>query len=190
MAGMTLFDWFIVIVIRSVDNHGSSAGLVLEVVSLAALVLGLWLAFWNYGVLAAPLSRVIHSVGVADVLAFLLIALGVMLIIGLIGRAISKVARTAGLGGLDSLLGADFWSDSRLFSGGRCYHSNCRLYAPEDMAERIEAGTLFSVCSQPVRSRCAGRIAPEDSRGSGNHQARPRLDSIPLASSPSHTLEH
>ena len=40
--------------------------------------------------------------------AFLLIALGVMLVIGLIGRAISKVARTAGLGGLDSLLGAIF----------------------------------------------------------------------------------
>jgi membrane protein required for colicin V production len=105
---MTLFDWFIIVVIALSTLMAAAQGLVLEVVSLAALVLGLWLAFWNYGVLAAPLSHVIHSVGIADVLAFLLIALGVMLIVGLIGRAISKVARTAGLGGLDSLLGAVF----------------------------------------------------------------------------------
>lgn len=105
---MTLFDWFIVVVILLSTIMAAAQGLLLEIVSLAALVLGLWLAFWNYGVLAAPLSRVIHSVGVADVLAFLLIALGVMLVIGLIGRAISKVAHKAGLGGLDSLLGAIF----------------------------------------------------------------------------------
>lgn len=105
---MTFFDWFIVVVILLSTIMAAAQGLVLEVVSLAALVLGLWLAFWNYDVLAAPISHVIHSAGVADVLAFLLIALGVMLIVGLIGRAISKVAHTAGLGGLDSLLGAIF----------------------------------------------------------------------------------
>ena len=105
---MTLFDWFIVVVIVLSAIMAASQGLVLEVVSLAALVLGLWLAFWNYGLLAAPLSHAIHSAGVADVVAFLLIALGVMLVVGLIGRAMSKVAHKAGLGGLDSLLGAIF----------------------------------------------------------------------------------
>jgi membrane protein required for colicin V production len=108
LAGMTLFDWFVVIIILLSTIMAAAQGLVLELVSLAALVLGLWLAFWNYHVLATPLSHVIHSEGIADVVAFLLIALGVMLVIGLIGRAISKVARTAGLGGLDSLLGAIF----------------------------------------------------------------------------------
>ena len=108
MAGMTLFDWFVVAIIVLSTIMAAAQGLVLELVSLAALVLGLWLAFWNYPVLATPLSHVIHSEGVANVVAFLLIALGVMLVIGLIGRAISKVAHTAGLGGLDSLLGAIF----------------------------------------------------------------------------------
>ncbi len=108
LAGMTLFDWFVVVIIVLSTIMAAAQGLVLELVSLAALVLGLWLAFWNYHVLATPLSHVIHSEGVADVVAFLLIALGVMLVIGLIGRAISKVAHTAGLGGLDSLLGAIF----------------------------------------------------------------------------------
>jgi membrane protein required for colicin V production len=108
LAGMTLFDWFIVAVIVLSTIMAAAQGLVLELVSLAALILGLWLAFWNYHLLATPLSHVIHSQGIADVVAFLLIALGVMLVIGLIGRAISKVIRTVGLGGLDSLLGAIF----------------------------------------------------------------------------------
>ena len=108
MAGMTLFDWFIIAVIVLSTIMAAAQGLVLELVSLAALVLGLWLAFWNYHLLATPLSHVIHSEGIADVVAFLLIALGVMLGIGLLGRAISKAIRTVGLGGLDSLLGAIF----------------------------------------------------------------------------------
>ncbi len=105
---MTIFDWFIVAVIVLSTIMAAAQGLLLEVISLVALVLGLWLAFWNYGVLAAPLAHVIRSIELADVLAFLLIALGVMLIIGLIGRAASKAAHTVGLGGLDSLLGAIF----------------------------------------------------------------------------------
>ncbi|MDR5728265.1 MAG: CvpA family protein [Terriglobia bacterium] len=105
---MTIFDWFIVAVILLSTIMAAAQGLLLEVISLVALVLGLWLAFWNYGVLAAPLAHVIRSIELADVLAFLLIALGVMLVIGLIGRAASKAARTVGLGGLDSLLGAIF----------------------------------------------------------------------------------
>ena len=98
--------------------------------------------------LATPLSHVIHSEGVADVVAFLLIALGVMLIIGLIGRAISKVAHTAGLGGLDSLLGAIFGVIRGCFPGGRCYHSNCCFRTPEKLAARIKAGAVLSVGGQ------------------------------------------
>ncbi len=105
---MTLFDWFIVAIILLSTILAAAQGLLLELVSLAALVLGVWLAFWNYSVLADPLAHVIHSQHVADALGFLLIALGVMLIIGLLGRAVSKVVHIVGLGGLDSLLGAIF----------------------------------------------------------------------------------
>ncbi len=108
MLGLQPFDWFILVVIFLSTLLAAAQGLLLEAISLLALVLGLWLAFWNYAVLAAPLGRLIHSQHIADVLAFLLIALGVMLVVGLIGRAISRVAHTAGLGSLDSLLGAIF----------------------------------------------------------------------------------
>lgn len=105
---MTLFDWFIIAILLLSTVLAVAQGFLLEIISLVALVFGLWLAFWNYGIVAAPLAHLIHSQEVADALGFLLIALGVMLIVGLVGRAISKVVHTIGLGGLDRLLGAIF----------------------------------------------------------------------------------
>jgi membrane protein required for colicin V production len=105
---MTIFDWFIVAIIVVSAIVAASQGFLLEVFSLAGLVIGLWLALWNYRVLAVPFARVIHSERICDALAFLLIAFGVMIILGLIGRLFSKLAHTAGLGGLDGLLGAIF----------------------------------------------------------------------------------
>lgn len=105
---MTIFDWFIIVVIAVSMIVAASQGFLLEIISLAGLIFGLLLAFWNYRILGAPLAHVIHSEQVADAIGFLLIALGVMVIIGLLGRLISRLARTAGLGGLDSLLGAIF----------------------------------------------------------------------------------
>ncbi len=105
---MTIFDWVILAIVVLSAIVAASQGFLLEVFSLAGLVLGLWLALWNYRVLAVPFARIIHSERICDALAFLLIALGVMILLGLVGRLISRLAHTAGLGGLDSLLGAIF----------------------------------------------------------------------------------
>lgn len=105
---MTPFDWIIIVVLVLSVIVAASQGFVLEIITLAGLGFGLWLAFWNYQVLAVPMARVIHSAAIADALGFLLIAFGVMIIFGLVGRLISRLVRTAGLGGLDSLLGALF----------------------------------------------------------------------------------
>src|SRR5665213_1453745 len=105
---MTIFDWAILAIILISAIVAAAQGFLLEIFSLAGLVLGLWLALWNYRVLAVPFARVIHSQRICDVLAFLLIALGVMILLGLIGRLISRLAHTVGLGGLDGLLGAIF----------------------------------------------------------------------------------
>ncbi len=105
---MTIFDCAIIAIIVLSAIVAASQGFLLEVISLGGLIFGLWLAFWNYRVLAVPFTRYIHSQHVADALAFLLIAFGIMIAVGLIGRAISRLAHTAGLGGLDSLLGAIF----------------------------------------------------------------------------------
>jgi membrane protein required for colicin V production len=105
---MTLFDWIAILIVVLSAIIAASQGFLLEVISLAGLILGLLLAFWNYRILAVPLARHIHSEHVADAVGFLLIALGIMILAGVIARVSSRVARKIGLGGLDSLLGAIF----------------------------------------------------------------------------------
>ena len=85
-----------------------SQGLLRELFALAGLVLGLVLASWNYARLAIPLGRWIHSPGIANALAFLMIAFGVMLVAGWIGSLLRKTVQLIGLGWLDSILGAVF----------------------------------------------------------------------------------
>ena len=83
-------------------------GLVRELFALAGLVIGLLLASRHYMVLAVPLSRWMHSPGMAEALAFLCIALGIMLVAGLIGSALSEAVQFIGLGWADGILGAGF----------------------------------------------------------------------------------
>ena len=105
---MTPFDWIIVAIIVLSAIVAAFQGFLREVISLVGLIVGLTLALWNYRLLASPLSRIIHSDHIADALAFLLIAFGIMIVFGLLGRLIARLAQTAGLGGLDRLLGAIF----------------------------------------------------------------------------------
>lgn len=105
---MTIFDWVIIAILALSTLAATMQGLLREAMSLAGLVIGLWLAFWNYHALAAPLERFLPSHAASEVVAFLLIALGVMLVVGLLGRVVSAVVHTVGLGALDRLLGAVF----------------------------------------------------------------------------------
>ncbi len=105
---MTLVDIAIVVILVLSTLAAIAQGLIRELSSLAGLVLGLVLASWNYARLAAPLGRWIHSSGIADALAFLSIALGIMLVAGVIGNLLQKTAQGIGLGWLDRILGAGF----------------------------------------------------------------------------------
>lgn len=105
---MVPLDWIIVAIVAVSAIVAASQGFLREIISLVGLVAGLALALWNYRVLAAPLWALVHSERVADALAFLLIAFGVMIAFGLLGRLIAALARKVGLGGLDRLLGAVF----------------------------------------------------------------------------------
>jgi membrane protein required for colicin V production len=54
------------------------------------------------------LLQVIHNSAVAEAIAFLLIALSVMIIAGVVGRILHGTVRSIGLGWLDRLVGAAF----------------------------------------------------------------------------------
>jgi membrane protein required for colicin V production len=106
--GITLVDWIIVAVLAGAVLGGIARGFFRSAFSLAGLIAGLALASWNYWRLAAVLKPLVHSIEVANAIAFLVIALLVMLIAAITGGVLAKVFEKVGLGCLDRLAGAVF----------------------------------------------------------------------------------
>ena len=105
---MTWVDWTIVIVLAAATVDGLAQGFLCSVCSLGGLVLGLLLAAWNYGRVAALLTPWLRIQPVADAIGFLLIALVVMAAANLAGSVVTKTLRHIGLGCLDRLAGGVF----------------------------------------------------------------------------------
>jgi membrane protein required for colicin V production len=105
---MTLFDWLLLAPLVYSTVQAFLRGLVRELFSLAGLIAGVLLASWNYSRLASPLSKFISNPAVANVVAFLLIAIGIMLVAALAGRLVHTTAHAVGLGFFNRLGGAAF----------------------------------------------------------------------------------
>jgi membrane protein required for colicin V production len=105
---MTGLDWAVVAVLALSVLSAARRGFFVEAFSLAGLLLGLPLAAWNYHRLVPYFEPWLRSVELADVAAYLAVALGVMAVAGLVGRLIRWSARSVGLGWADRLLGAGF----------------------------------------------------------------------------------
>ena len=105
---LNLFDWFLIAILVWSTVVAFIRGLLLELFSLGGLVAGILLASWNYLVVAAFLERLITAKTVANVIAFLLIAIGVMVLCSIIGRVLHRTAKVIGLGFFDRLFGAIF----------------------------------------------------------------------------------
>ena len=105
---MTWVDWAIVLVLVVAVLAGLTEGFLRSASALAGLVLGLAVASWNYGHVAATLMPITRVPAVANAAAFLLIAILVMLVIGILGSLLARTFRLLGLGWLDGLAGAIF----------------------------------------------------------------------------------
>lgn len=105
---MALIDWLILVVLLVSVLSAAKNGFFLEVFSLAGVVAGLLIASWNYQRLLPWVARWIHSYPAAEALSFLLIALGVMILAGLLGRLIRWSVHSIGLGWADRFVGAVF----------------------------------------------------------------------------------
>jgi membrane protein required for colicin V production len=106
--GMALIDWFIAAVLLLSVIGAARNGFFIEAFSLAGVVLGLLIASWNFQRLMPWILHAIHTPAVAEAIAFLAIALAIMILAGLLGRALHWSARSIGLGWLDRLVGAAF----------------------------------------------------------------------------------
>jgi len=105
---MALIDWAIVIILIVSVLSAAKHGFFVEAFSLAGVVLGLLLASWNYQKLLPWVDRWVHSPGVAEAIAFVTIAIVVMVLAGLAGRLIRWTVRSIGLGWADRFIGAIF----------------------------------------------------------------------------------
>jgi membrane protein required for colicin V production len=162
---MTLTDWAIVVVIALAVMGGLARGFFRSVASLGGLVLGIAMGAWNYPVGAKLLEPFLKSEDAADIGAFLVIALVVMVAASIVGSLLAKAMEKVGLGCLDRLAGGVFgffqgalmvtliilvtvafypqarWlTDARL---PRHFFAACHLtthLSPEQLAERVKRG--------------------------------------------------
>ena len=165
MTDLTLVDWAIVIFVALMVFGGLAQGFFRSVCSLGGLILGLALAAWNYRIVAAPLVGLVKSEEFADIIGFMLIAVLIMTIFGIVGNILAKTMHNIGLGCLDRLAGGVFgffqgvllvtliilvtvafypqahWLvEARL---PRHFFAACHLstrMSPEDLARRVRSG--------------------------------------------------
>ena len=105
---MTAVDWGVVIILACAVLAGLAQGFFRSVCGLLGVILGLVTAAWNYGRVASLFLPLVKIPAIANTIAFLLIAIAVMAVIGLIGNLLAKTLRLLGLGWLDGLAGAVF----------------------------------------------------------------------------------
>jgi len=105
---MTLFDWFLVSILAYSIIAAFMRGLILELFSFGGLIAGILIASWNYSRIAVLLEHLITTPSIAQIIAFFLIVIGVMVLSAILGKALNRTAHAIGLGFFDRLLGAVF----------------------------------------------------------------------------------
>jgi membrane protein required for colicin V production len=105
---MNLFDWFLIAILAYSTIMAFMRGIILELFSLGGLVAGILVASWNYSRLALFVEGLITTSATAQIVAFIFIVIGVMVLSALLGKALSRTAQAIGLGFFDRLLGGVF----------------------------------------------------------------------------------
>lgn len=102
------FDWLLITVLAISTVTAFFRGMIKVLFSLAGLILGIFLAGWYYLSLASRLRPFIPSLPAAQVVSFIVIAMGVMVVCSLLATILRKAVSAVGLGIFDRLLGAAF----------------------------------------------------------------------------------
>lgn len=105
---MNLADWAILGTILLSVLLAVSQGFFYELFSLAGVFVGYLLAAWEYRRLANWFAPYVKSEWVAEITAFLVIFLAVVILAGILGRILRWLLKKAGLRWFDRLLGAAF----------------------------------------------------------------------------------
>src|ERR1700685_1831463 len=102
------FNWFdivLVLILLWSAIAGLRAGFARVVIGLVATVVGLIAGFWFYRIVAVNLMPWLKTPVVADVLGFLIIFIGIVIVGALIAALFSRLFRWIGLSWFNHLLG-------------------------------------------------------------------------------------
>ena len=105
---MNPFDILIIVILGYSLVRGLFRGLVKELSSIVGVLGGFYAAYTYYNVLAGLLSRLIHDISYLNILSFLIIFCGVLIIVGVLGVIIKYLLNIAFLGWIDRIGGVVF----------------------------------------------------------------------------------
>ena len=105
---MNWIDILLMLVVGVSILSGLAAGFARVGVGFIAAILGIFFGFWCYGLVAAYVLDYVSSKAIANLIGFFVIFTFVLLVGAIIGRALAKFFRWAGLSWLDRLLGGAF----------------------------------------------------------------------------------
>jgi membrane protein required for colicin V production len=103
--GVNAADWIILLVLLVSVVQAASSGFFQEIFGLAGLVFGYLVAAWQYRRLADHFAAYISSRWLGEIVAFLAIFLGVMVLAGVLGKIVRWAMKEAGLSVIDRFLG-------------------------------------------------------------------------------------
>ena len=102
---MNVADWIILLVLLLSVAQAASSGFFQEAFGIAGLVFGYLIAAWGYRHLADHFASYISARWLGEIVAFLAIFLGVMVVAGLLGKIVRWIMKEAGLNLVDRFLG-------------------------------------------------------------------------------------
>jgi len=102
---VNIADWIILLVLLLSVVQAASTGFFQEAFGIAGLVFGYLIAAWGYRRLADHFAPYISSRWLGEIVAFLAIFLGVMIVAGVLGRIVRWIVKEAGLNSVDRFLG-------------------------------------------------------------------------------------
>jgi len=105
---MNPFDILIIVILGYSLVRGLFRGLVKELSSIIGVLGGFYAAYTYYTVLAGLLAGLIHDTSYLNILSFLIIFCGILIVIGVLGVIIKYLLNIAFLGWVDRIGGVVF----------------------------------------------------------------------------------
>lgn len=137
---MQLADIIILVTLLFFALKGLARGLVNEVASLTALLLGGWLAYRYYPALSIPLGTLLHlPAHVAAFLAFMLVLMLTGLIAHILGNIVTTALRVVMLGSLNRLGGLLIGGAEGILLLSMLFCIGTADFMPATMKEKIRA---------------------------------------------------